>query len=221
MITSIKAFKEVFKPYNLAGRQQELREQMYKRLGQEILKGDLKVEPWMFDLDPSRVKVKKIDGYLDCRFLGLTSLPAWFQSIKEVTGSFYCSYNQLTSLEGSPQTVGGWFDCSDNMLTSLERGPQTVGVSFDCRNNQLTSLEGGPQIVRGWFSCINNRLTSLEGSPQTVGESFWCNNNKLTSLQGLPKEIGRDLWCYSNAKQFTETDIPSDTKIKREIYFKL
>jgi len=85
-------------------------------------------------------------------------------------------------------------------LTSLEGGPQTVGGSFLCYNNKLTSLEGGPQIVRGWFS---------------------CSSNQLTSLQGLPKEIGRDLWCYSNAKQFTETDIPSDTKIKREIYFKL
>ena len=179
MITSIKVYKEtIFKPHNLAGRQQELREQTIKMLGQEILNGNLKVEPWMLDLDPSRVKVRKIDGYLDCRHLGLTSLPTWFQSIEEVTG---------------------WFDCGDNKLTSLEGGPQTIGWSFYCSNNQLTSLEGGPQ---------------------TVGGSFNCENNRLTSLEGLPKMIGRDLSCYNNAKQFTEIDIPSDTKIGGKIKFK-
>ena len=200
MITSIKVFKEVFKPYNLANRQQELKEQMYKTLGQQILNGDLKVEPWMLDLDPSRVKVRKIDGYLNCSELGLTSLPVWFQSIEEVTESFDCDNNKLTSLEGSPQTIGWSFHCSNNQLTSLEGGPQTIGKSFYCRNN---------------------RLTSLEGSPQTVGRSFDCSNNKLTSLQGLPKEISGDLWCYRNAKQFTEMDIPKETKIGGEIKFKL
>ena len=222
MITSIKVYKEtIFKPYNLAGRQQELREQMYKTLGQEILNGDLKVEPWMLDLDPSRVKVRKIDGYLDCSNLGLTSLPAWFQSIKEVTGLFSCYRNQLTSLEGSPQTIGESFWCENNRLISLEGSPQTVGGSFYCDNNRLTSLEGGPQTV-GWsFNCCYNQLTSLEGGPQTVGESFYCENNKLTSLEGLPKMIGRDLSCYNNAKEFIEMHIPSTTKIGGKIKFKL
>ena len=241
MITSIKVYKEtIFKPHNLAGHQQELREQTIKMLGQEILNGDLDVEPWMFDLDPSRVNVRKIDGYLNCSELGLTSLPTWFQSIEEVTGSFWChrnnltslkgspetvggsfscSNNQLTSLEGSPQTVGGSFWCNNNKLTSLEGSPQTVGWSFNCSDNKLTSLEGSPQTVGGAFWCSDNKLTSLEGSPQTIGESFICHNNKLTSLEGMPKKIGRDLWCFSNAKQFSETDIPSNTKIGGKIKF--
>jgi len=221
MITSIKVFKEVFKPYNLAGRQQELREQMYKTLGQSVLNGNLIVEPWMIDLDPSRVKVKKIDGDLNCRFLDLTSLPVWFQSIEEVTGWFDCRNNRLTSLEGGPQTVEGSFYCYSNKLTSLEGSPQTVGWSFDCSDNQLTSLEGSPQTVGGSFLCYNNKLTSLEGGPQIVRGDFYCDNNKLTSLEGLSKEIGRDVWCYNNAKQFTETDIPKETKIGGQIKFKL
>jgi len=222
MITSIKQFREtIFKPHNLAGRQQELREQMYKRLGQEILKGNLKVEPWMFDLDPSRVKVRKIVGDLYCSELGLTSLPVWFQSIEEVTGSFDCHNNKLTSLEGSPETVEGSFYCYSNKLTSLEGSPQTVGGSFWCDNNRLTSLEGSPETFGGSFSCSDNQLTSLEGCPQTIGWSFYCHSNKLTSLEGLPKQIGRDLCCFNNAKQFSETDIPSTTKIGGEIKFKL
>ena len=221
MITSIKVYKEtIFKPHNLAGRQQELREQMRKRLGQEILNGNLKVEPWMLDLDPSRIKVRKIVGNLDCSELGLTSLPTWFQLIEEVTGWFECGDNKLTSLEGGPQTVGRLFWCDNNRLTSLKGSPQTVGGSFDCSDNQLTSLEGSPQTVGESFDCSNNQLTSLVGCPQTVGWSFLCYNNKLTSLQGLPKQISKDLWCYNNAKQFTEIDIPSTTKIGGKIKFK-
>jgi hypothetical protein len=41
-------------------------------------------------------------------------------------GYFGCSYNQLTSLEGSPKEVGGSFDCSYNQLTSLEGSPKEL-----------------------------------------------------------------------------------------------
>jgi len=43
----------------------------------------------------------------------------------------------------------------------------------------------------------------------------------LTSLEGLSKEIDENLWCYNNAKQFSESDIPSTTKIGGKIKFKL
>ena len=76
--------------------------------------------------------------------------------INKVEGNFYCYNNQLTSLEGSPETVGGTFDCDRNKLTSLEGAPETVGGDFDCNYNELTSLEGGPKIVGDNFWCLNN-----------------------------------------------------------------
>ena len=122
----------------------------------------------------------------------VTSWQQWLKLAKqgytEVSGDFYCSNNQLTSLEGAPQTVGGSFYCYNNQLTSLEGVPQTVGGSFGCSNNQLTSLEGAPQTVGGSFGCSNNQLTSLEGAPQTVGGRFDCYNNQLTSLEGAPRQ---------------------------------
>ncbi len=116
----------------------------------------------------------------------------------EVTGDFYCTDNQLTSLEGAPQKVGGDFGCSENKLTSLKGAPKKVGGSFNCSRNQLTSLEGAPQKVGGSFYCNDNQLTSLKGAPQTVGRSFDCYKNQLTSLEGAPKEIGRDFNCSEN-----------------------
>ena len=113
-------------------------------------------------------------------------------------GNFYCSNNQLTSLEGAPSSVGGDFLCYDNKLTSLEGAPSSVGGDFWCSYNQLTSLEGAPSSVGGDFSCSYNKLTSLEGAPSSVGGDFWCSNNQLTSLEGAPSSVGGDFSCSNN-----------------------
>ncbi len=128
--------------------------------------------------------------------LYLKQLPDFSNII--VTGDFYCSNNQLTSLQGAPQKVGGAFYCSNNQLTSLQGAPQEVGGFFYCSNNQLTSLQGAPQKVDGGFYCSNNQLTSLQGAPQKVGGAFYCSNNQLTSLQGAPQEVGGDFDCNNN-----------------------
>ena len=50
---------------------------------------------------------------------------------------FNCSYNNLTSLDGAPKTVGSDFYCDNNKLTSLVGAPKTVGGSFDCSDNPV------------------------------------------------------------------------------------
>jgi phosphoserine phosphatase len=79
----------------------------------------------------------------------IKKLPVQFS---HVGGYFDCRYNELTSLEGAPQSVGGYFNCYDNKLISLEGAPKSVGIYFDCRYNKLTSLEGAPKEV-GVFYC--------------------------------------------------------------------
>jgi hypothetical protein len=113
----------------------------------------------------------------------------------KVSGNFNCSHTQLTSLVGSPQSVGDGFYCYRNQLTSLVGAPQSVGGTFDCAVNRLTSLEGAPQSVGGNFSCSRNQLTSLVGAPQLVRYDFSCNTNHLISLEGAPQSVGRDFRC--------------------------
>jgi len=100
-------------------------------------------------------------------------------SFGHVSVYFSCAHNQLTTLEGAPQTVGGDFYCGNNRLTTLVGAPQTVDGGFVCSNNQLTSLEGAPRTVNGNFYCYNNRLTTLEEAPQTVGGRFNCDAFEL------------------------------------------
>ena len=112
-----------------------------------------------------------------------------------VTGNFYCDYNQLTTLEGAPLTVGVTFSCWGNELTTLEGAPLTVGGTFDCSVNQLTTLTGAPRTVEGGFDCSTNKLTTLIGAPQTVKGRFWCYNNQLTTLVGAPQTVKGSFRC--------------------------
>ena len=125
------------------------------------------------------------DVYLDSQ--SLEHLPLKFNY---VSGVFYCSYNKLKSLEGSPKTINGRFSCSNNELKTLKGSPQTVGGDFRCYSNELKSLEGSPRTINGRFSCSNNELKTLKGSPQTIGGSFYCADNELRDLEYFPEVDG-------------------------------
>jgi hypothetical protein len=127
-----------------------------------------------------------VDGSVDLSKQRLSKLPLKFG---RVTGNFYCSDNQLTSLEGCPTEVGGGFYCWRNQLTSLEGCPTEIRGDLRCSDNKLTSLEGCPTEIGGDFFCSYNKLTTLEGCPTEIGGSFWCSKNQLTSLKGAPEYV--------------------------------
>jgi hypothetical protein len=99
--------------------------------------------------------------YLDDK--GLTRLPFQFGKIGK---NFYCSRNQLTSLEGAPKEVGGSFGCTGNRLTSLDGCPEKVGGDLWCSHNRLTSLNGAPKEVGGNFGCFTGSLIDVSALRQ-------------------------------------------------------
>mgnify|MGYP000915164188 CR=1 FL=1 len=114
-----------------------------------------------------------VDGSVDLRNRGLTKLPLKFN---HVSGHFYCSENELTTLEFSPKSVGSNFNCIWNNLESLEFSPKSV-------NN---------------FYCSWNKLTTLDFAPQSVGGSFYCGFNPIYDQLGdidyksYIKQLNRD-----------------------------
>jgi hypothetical protein len=76
-----------------------------------------------------------IKGNVDLSYKNLEKFPSYVH-FGRVGGNFYCSYNQLVSLEGSPREVGGSFYCSSNQLVSLEGCPREVGGDFSCIDNK-------------------------------------------------------------------------------------
>jgi len=141
----------------------------------------------------------------------LTKIPLKFN---KVSGDFYCTDNNLNTLEGSPESVGWSFYCGENNLTTLKGGPEEVGREFRCSFNQLTTLEGCPKRVDRDFFCSNNQLTTLEGGPEFVGGDFYCYNNPLTSVE-YPEFVGGNFICRNNPL----TSVEYKGIIKGKLYF--
>lgn len=141
-----------------------------------------------------------VTGDVDLSKMKLKTLPLNFN---KVTGDFYCSFNNLTSLEGCPKIIGGEFSCNDNELKSLKYGPIKIGTSYNCSKNNLTDLIGAPTNISRLFDCSHNPLKSLKGSPKKV-KTYYCmdtpsnikNNDiiKVCDVQDKDIETGFDTW---------------------------
>ena len=106
-------------------------------------------------------------GDLRINQLDLTELPAILKNVS-VGRDFFCSFNNLTSLENCPSSVGENFSCTSNHLTSLKGAPTSVGISFYCGHNNLTSLKFAPTSVGGDFYCYNNPVKFTEAQVRAV-----------------------------------------------------
>jgi len=152
-----------------------------------------------------------VDGYVDLTSKRLKRIPIQFGN---VSGGFYCSRNSLTSLKGSPISVGSSFNCMLNKLTSLEYIPKEIVGYFTCYDNQITSLIGGPEKVLGSYSCAKNKITSLKGCPEIVYEEFDCQSNALTSLEYMPQLVGNKFYFMKNNLEDTKLYDMSYAQIK-------
>ena len=105
-----------------------------------------------------------VDGNVWLYEKKLTELPLKFN---KVNNDFYCDYNELESLEGSPKEVNG---------------------HFYCRNNKLISLKYAPKIIRGGFYCRCNNIKTFEYFPSFIRDNFWCGDNPIYYVWKLFKD---------------------------------
>ena len=87
--------------------------------------------------------------------------------------------------------VNEWFDCSFNQLTTLEGSPVEVNDGFDCSNNKLTSFEFAPKIIRGYFDCDSNNIKTFEYFPRFVKSDFLCDNNPIEEVWRLFQDTSK------------------------------
>ena len=95
-------------------------------------------------------------------------------------------------------------------------------VAFEYVIHQ-TSLEELPYkfgIVNGFFSVYGcKKLKSLKNCPNEVTHNFNCNFCKnIKSLEGCPKEVGGSFFCFSCKREFTEEEVRSLCKVKRNVF---
>jgi hypothetical protein len=158
---------------------------------------------------------KVIKGSIDFSYKNLTELPDL--SDVKVLGVFYCGFNQLQTLEGSPKYVVGDFYCSDNQLQTLKGSPEYVGSYFDCSNNpQLTTLKGLPKYIGGdlfWYYTKvpmedfyeNLLLSDVKGNPMArIGDEDEVGYDEYPEEPMSREEV------YSTAKAYKFYNTPSE-----------
>ena len=136
-------------------------------------------------VDKIRVQFHDVTGDFNCRPASLTSLHG---SPRTVGGYFDCQGLKLKTLQGAPEYVGGTFSCSYTTIDNLYGSPRRVG-NFDCVGTQITSLHGAPRIISGFFDCSRTSITSLLHSPATARHFFDCSDTQITSLHGGPTRV--------------------------------
>ena len=136
--------------------------------------------------DPSFGEIINGDENLSHGFF--KEIPKELRNIRGVDGDFILNNNRLTSLEGSPTDVEGSVYAAFNELETLEGSPEMVDGDFKVDNNNLKNLKGLPKDITGDLHINMNPLESLEGAQDTsVGGTVFVGGWPIRKVGG-PKE---------------------------------
>ena len=117
-----------------------------------------------------------------CEKYGITNYTINSDDSINVNGDVDLKLLTITKLPLKFGSVSGYFDCPLG-LTTLEGSPKSVGGNFNCSRNKLTDLKGCPKSIGGWFECRYNEILTLEGIPESIGNnSIGCGSNPIYSI---------------------------------------
>ena len=123
-----------------------------------------------------------VDGNVDFEEKDIEEIPVQFG---KVSGYFDCSWNNLTSLKGSPRWVGGYFRCNNkNKLTSLKYCPKYIGGRFTFFNNKIENLDYFPEYVGGYIDGHYHK-----GNPGNFTQEDYEKALKLSRLNDRKRKI--------------------------------
>ena len=135
-------------------------------------------------------------------------------------GDFYCSHNQLTSLEGAPESVGGDFSCYSNQLTSLEGAPKEhqpmfsafLSAGFVFCDNILTRKKSSKKFGVGLTLYKTERLGFKKNAPIVYVISDGTNHAHGDTIEAAMtdftfKTANRDLSRFKNLPDTTKKTV--------------
>jgi hypothetical protein len=120
----------------------------------------------------------------------------------DVDGDFYCSGQNLQDFKGVRfGTVGRGFSCKNNQLTTLEGAPQTVGGGFYCGGNPVS--ESTLKVI---FALIRKGIAyqqALEECwPEMEDEDRALMYKEMSNLPPEDVRKYKALATYSNIKDY-------------------
>lgn len=108
-------------------------------------------------------------GNVDLQNCNITEFLVQFNII---SGSFDCSYNNLTTLKGCPRHVGGSFYCNSNNLNSFDHCPEFVGGDFLGYQNNISQLVKLPSCIK--LGLLTNSGLSLSHTVENFSILLNC-----------------------------------------------
>ena len=110
-----------------------------------------------------------------------------------------CSYNKLTDLDLSKNTLLKMLDCWSNKLTDLDLSKNTELEMLGCSyNRSLSSLDLSKNTKLTHLRCNECQLTSLNIKYCKELRNLDCSNNELQSLDVSRNKKLWDVRCYKN-----------------------
>ena len=151
-------------------------------------------------------------------FIALTSLYCSYQHLSslDISKNTLLEYvdvrsNQLETLSVSNNTRLKLLDCGYNNLTTLNVSSNTLLENLSCHDNQLTALNVLNNTKLKWIDCALNSLTALNVSNNTLLETLICNNNQLASLNVSNNTGLKSIGCSWNL--LTGLDVSKNTAL--------
>jgi hypothetical protein len=95
---------------------------------------------------------------------------------------FKCSFNQLSSLDISQNTLIYSLSLEENLLSNLDASYNPNLIYLRCDSNQLTSIDVSANTSLSNFYCSNNNLYGLDLSQNGVLRILNCSDNNLVCL---------------------------------------
>ncbi len=124
-----------------------------------------------------------------------------------------CSYNKLSALDVSNNTLLTDLDCFANKLSALDVSNNTLLTDLNCGANELTALDITKNILLTDLGCGVNELTTLDITKNILLTDLSCPWNELTALDLSLLPDLRDVWCGSN--QISSLDVSNYKLLER------
>lgn len=126
----------------------------------------------------------------------LTSLKGieYFSSLREL----FCSFNNITTLDVSKNTMLESLFCNSNSLTTLDVSKNTWLTYLDCDRNNLTTLDVRNCTRLTYLYCQSNNLTAIDVRRNTQLVQLCCSSNNLTAIDVSKNMQLKYLHCDSN-----------------------
>jgi hypothetical protein len=130
----------------------------------------------------------------------------------DVDDNIFLPFKNLKEIPLKFGRVSGYFYCSSNDLSSLYNSPKWVGYNFFCHSNKLTSLEYLPNWIGGYIDCQYNKIWSFRGIPDSFRGELICNNNPIYNIWKLFESSG-DIEFFNDCDIIREPETPDGKPI--------